>query len=112
MRKAVLDRAVEIETSPSEGKWESRAILLTEGQGPEVEKEFYGFGEDREAAEEMVEIPGHQLSKEEVEKGAAPRPDGGRLTGAALIQTFLPNPNPKGPSGRVILGPLEGVFSL
>jgi hypothetical protein len=56
MRKAVLDRAVEIETSPGEGKWESRAILLTEGQGPEVEKEFYGFGEDREAAEEMVEI--------------------------------------------------------
>jgi len=56
MRKAVLDRAVEIETSQGDGKWESRATLLTEDPEPEIEKEFYGFGEDRESAEEMVEI--------------------------------------------------------
>ena len=56
MRKVILERAVDLETILGEGKWESRATLLTEDPQPEVEKEFYGFGEDREDAEEMVEI--------------------------------------------------------
>lgn len=56
MRKVILERAVDMETILGEGKWESRATLLTEDPQPEVEKEFYGFGEDREDAEEMVEI--------------------------------------------------------
>lgn len=56
MRKVILDRAVEVETNSGEGKWESRATLFTEDGEPEVEKEFYGFGEDREDAEQMVEI--------------------------------------------------------
>ena len=61
MEKEILGRAVEIRSAEGADRWETWAKLFEEGMKPShgegaVEREFYGFGDDREDAEEMIEI--------------------------------------------------------
>ncbi|MFQ5693416.1 MAG: hypothetical protein ACE5IM_10280 [Nitrospinota bacterium] len=61
MEKEILGRTVRMRSAPGENRWDAWATLYHESMKPEdgeqgVEREFYGFGDDQEAAEEMVEI--------------------------------------------------------
>ena len=61
MEKEVLGRAVTMRSEPGEGRWNAWATLYHAGRKPAdgeegIERDFYGFGDDRDTAEEMVEI--------------------------------------------------------
>ncbi len=61
MEKDILGRRVKIRFSEGDGKWEVWADLYEEAAKADndenaVERDFYGIGEDREDAEEMMEI--------------------------------------------------------
>ena len=60
MEKDILGRRVEIRFSEGDEKWEVWADLYEEAKSDNdenaIERDFYGIGEDREDAEEMIEI--------------------------------------------------------
>ncbi|MFQ5692115.1 MAG: hypothetical protein ACE5IM_03610 [Nitrospinota bacterium] len=61
MEKEILGRSADIRSDEGPDRWDAWATLYLEGRGPSdgeegVEREFYGFGDDREGAEEMIEI--------------------------------------------------------
>ncbi|MFQ5913786.1 MAG: hypothetical protein ACE5JS_11440 [Nitrospinota bacterium] len=61
MEKDILGRAVEIRCAKGEDRWEAWANLYEEGRKASegvdaLEREFYGFGDEQEDAQEMIEI--------------------------------------------------------
>lgn len=61
MQKEILGRSVEIRTAEGADRWDAWATLYQEGMRPSdggeaVEREFYGFGDDQEDAQEMIEV--------------------------------------------------------
>ena len=61
MEKEILGRVVEIRLAEGENRWEVWANLYEDGGKPSdgrdaIERDFYGIGDDREEAEEMIEV--------------------------------------------------------
>ena len=61
MEKDILGRVVVLRFAEGEARWEVWADLYEGGGKPSdggnaIERDFYGIGDDREEAEEMIEI--------------------------------------------------------
>jgi len=61
MEKEILGRVAKIRLAEGKERWEVWADLYEEGEKPSdgedaIEREFYGIGDDREEAEEMIEV--------------------------------------------------------
>ncbi len=61
MEKEILGRVVEIRFAEGKNRWEVWADLYDDGGKPSdggdaIERDFYGIGDDREEAEEMIEV--------------------------------------------------------